>query len=58
MQVISVSNLSLKKDFLDTPKILYKNDKNWICPLDSEVENVFNPEKTLFLRMENVHVGF
>jgi hypothetical protein len=48
MQVISISNSSLKKDFLDTPKLLYKNDKNWICPLDSEVENVFNPEKNTF----------
>jgi hypothetical protein len=48
MQVIAVNNSSLKKDFLNVPKILYKNDKNWICPLDSEVENVLNPEKNNF----------
>ena len=48
MQVIQVSNNSLKNDFLKTPKILYKEDKNWICPLDSEIENVFDPKKNNF----------
>ena len=48
MQVVAVNNSSLKNDFLNVPKILYKNDKNWICPLDSEVENVFNPKKNNF----------
>ena len=48
MQVSLVNNTTLQKDFLNVPKILYKNDKNWICPLDSEVENVFNPQKNNF----------
>jgi len=48
MQIISVNNSSLKKDFLKVPKILYKEDINWICPLDTEVENVFNPKKNNF----------
>ena len=29
--------------FLDFPSTLYKNEKNWIRPLDKEVEKVFDP---------------
>ena len=32
-----------KKEFIDLPKELYKNDPNWICPLDMEIEGVFDP---------------
>lgn len=37
-----------KKDFLKVPKILYKNDPNWVCPLDAEIEGIFDPEKNSF----------
>jgi len=50
MQIIQVNNPSLKKDFLNAAKILYKNDKSWICPLDVEVENVFDPNKNNFFK--------
>ena len=48
MQVIQVSNSAHKKDFLNTAKKIYQGDENWICPLDSEIENVFNPSKNIF----------
>ncbi|WP_316803049.1 GNAT family N-acetyltransferase [Pedobacter nototheniae] len=48
MQITVVTTPSLKEDFLNTAKTLYKNDKNWICPLDSEIENVFNSDKNPF----------
>ena len=32
-----------KKEFINLPKELYKNDPNWICPLDMEIEGVFDP---------------
>jgi hypothetical protein len=50
MQIIPVANPQLKKDFLQTAKIIYQDDKNWICPLDIEVENVFNPAKNNFFK--------
>ncbi len=50
MQLIPVINQAQKKDFLNTAKHLYKNDSNWICPLDSEVEHVFNPDKNPFFK--------
>jgi len=43
MKLIEVVDKTTKKQFLDVPKILYKDDKNWICPLDVEIEGIFNP---------------
>ena len=31
--------------FLDLPKRLYKNEPNWVCPLDDDIRNVFDPSK-------------
>ncbi len=42
MQVIEVKGRSGRREFLRFPKILYKNDPDWICPLDSEIESVFD----------------
>lgn len=33
------------KDFLKFPKKLYKDDPNWICQLDVEIEAIFDPSK-------------
>ena len=33
------------KEFLDLPKRLYINDKNWICPLDDDIEKRFDPAR-------------
>jgi hypothetical protein len=45
MILSEVNNAITRKEFLEVPKILYKDDPNWVCPLDMEIENVFNPEK-------------
>ncbi len=45
MNLTIVSDKKLSAEFHRVPKILYKNDKNWVCPLDMEIENIFNPEK-------------
>ncbi len=34
-----------KREFLEFPVIIYKDDPNWIRPLDKDVEEVFDPEK-------------
>ncbi len=43
MVVAEVKTKSERKEFLRFPRILYKGDRNWICPLDSEIESTFNP---------------
>ncbi|WP_366512987.1 hypothetical protein [uncultured Chryseobacterium sp.] len=40
-----VQNDSQKKEFLEFPARLYKNDKNYIRPRNIDIEDVFNPEK-------------
>ena len=48
MQIIRVSQTALTKDFLETPKLLYKNDARYISPLDEVIEKVFDPKKNPF----------
>lgn len=38
-----VENKGQEKEFLDFPAVLYKDDPNWIRPLDMDVEKVFDP---------------
>jgi hypothetical protein len=37
-----------KRDFLDVARHIYKDDINWVCPLDMEIEAVFDPKKNNF----------
>lgn len=48
MQIIEVNNSSTRKAFLDVPHLIYKHDENWICPLDQDVEQIFDPKKNPF----------
>ncbi len=45
MQLNSVASTETKKQFHRVPHIIYKNDKNWVPPLEIMVENSFNPDK-------------
>lgn len=51
MYTIEVKNNKTRKQFLDFPVKLYQNDKNWIQPLNQDIEKVFDLEKNkLFKR--------
>lgn len=44
MRLIEVKNdKKLAKEFIKLPARLYKNDPNWIRPIDKEVEDTFRP---------------
>ncbi|MCX6333998.1 MAG: GNAT family N-acetyltransferase [Bacteroidia bacterium] len=45
MQITEVVTRHDRKEFHDFPKRLYKNDPFWVCPLDSEIEGLFDPAK-------------
>jgi hypothetical protein len=45
MKVVEVSTKQDKKEFINFPKELYKNDPFWVCQLDSGIESVFDPVK-------------
>lgn len=50
MQLIPVSNKKLAKEFLEVPTFIYKNDPNYIRPLDKDIEAVFDPKKNKSFR--------
>jgi hypothetical protein len=48
MNVIEVSSPQTARQFIDLPRKLYKDDPNWICPLDNDVQAVFDPLRNVF----------
>ena len=50
MNIIEVVNDSQKQLFLDLSRILYKNDPNFACPLDGEIDGIFNPKENSFYK--------
>lgn len=48
MIIEEVKDKQQKKDFLNTARQIYKNDPNWVSPLDIDVEAVFDPQKNSF----------
>jgi hypothetical protein len=42
MRLIEVNDKKTARDFLQVPVLLYKNDPNWIRPLDKDIEHVFD----------------
>lgn len=57
MQVTEVITPQDKKAFLELPLKIYRDDSNWIRPLDSDIESVFDTAKTSFSDMANVLDG-
>ena len=50
MKVITVISKESISDFLNFPKMLFKQDKNYIAPLDQDIENVFDSNKNKFFK--------
>jgi len=42
--ISEVNSSETVKEFINFPKHLYKKDPWWVCPLDSEIVSVFNPD--------------
>ena len=45
-----VLNEKQAKEFLVLPVALYKDDKNWVRPLDSDITKVFDKDKNPFFK--------
>lgn len=41
--LIEVKTARDERAFLDLPKRLYKDEPNWVCPLDNDIRQVFDP---------------
>jgi hypothetical protein len=48
MQIKKVDNNRAKRAFHDVARIIYKNDPTWVCPLEEEIESIFDPEKNVY----------
>ncbi|MFW5687897.1 MAG: GNAT family N-acetyltransferase, partial [Bacteroidota bacterium] len=48
MQIIEVKTKKQKKDFLQVPRIIYKDNPVWISHLDNDIEKVFDPARNKF----------
>ena len=48
MTIIRVTDRKTKKDFLRTAKEIYKVDKTWVCPLDKDIDAVFDPSRNTY----------
>lgn len=48
MQILAVENKTTEKAFLDVVETVYANDKNWVRPLNQDIEKVFDPSKNPF----------
>lgn len=48
MKIIEVRDQKTKRDFLDLVNRIYKNDPNYVRPLDLEIEAIFDPQKNNF----------
>ena len=48
MIIAEVVNKKDKKAFLDVARIMYKTDPIWVCPLDNDIEAVFDSKKNNF----------
>lgn len=50
MKIIQVTDRRTRKKFLDTARVIYKDDKIWVCPLDNEIEAIFDPKKNPYFK--------
>ncbi len=50
MKIIEVQSKKERKEFLQFPVRLYKDSATWIRPLDSDIEQVFDPKKNKTFR--------
>ncbi len=54
MQIIPVNDSTTALQFLKVPVMLYKNDSNWIHPIDNDINEVFDKNKNKAFRFGDV----
>lgn len=50
MKILEVSNQQLEKEFLELAIRLYKDEKNWIRPLDKDIQGIFDQKTNKLFR--------
>jgi GNAT superfamily N-acetyltransferase len=50
MDLIEIKDKRTRKEFLDIARLIYKDDENWVCPLDTDIEGVFDPDQNPYFK--------
>ncbi|MBN2481002.1 MAG: hypothetical protein JXB19_04625 [Bacteroidales bacterium] len=50
MNLLRVADRKTEGMFLDTARMINKNDKIWVCPLDKDIKAVFDPFKNTYFK--------
>jgi hypothetical protein len=50
MKLIEVTGRKTEKMFLNTARVIYRNDPVWVCPLDQHIRNVFSAETNPYFK--------
>lgn len=50
MKIILVDSAKLEHAFLDVARDIYKNDPNWVCPPDEDIEGIFDAKVNPFFQ--------
>ncbi|QOR75071.1 MAG: GNAT family N-acetyltransferase [Thermoflavifilum sp.] len=48
MEIQEVNHHRSEKDFLHLPKRIYRHDPNWVSPLESDIRDIFNPQRNSY----------
>ncbi len=48
MTLVEVKDRRSRKAFLEVPRVLYRDDPVWVCPLDREIESIFDPDENVY----------
>jgi len=51
MQLTEVKDIATHKEFLLVPRLIYKDDKNWISHLDQDIEKVFDKKANKYFEL-------
>ena len=49
-----VTTSAQEREWLDLPKKIYKGNCNWVCPLDQDITEVFDPARNELLSL--IHI--
>ncbi len=50
MNISRVVDKRTRQMFLDTARVIYRNDPVWVCPFDMEIEAIFDPSKNSYFK--------
>jgi len=53
MHLVEITDKKTARQFLDVARLIYKNDRVWVCPLDRDINKIFNPAKNAFYNEGN-----